>query len=114
MATGNGPRLNRGPSSGTPAICTRTPEKTPSPTRWDTASGSVGGTCLRTTLSKDSVWVSHLCALAGGSAALARRKRGDQPEHDQSSCLYNFLSHELETRIRNGRYRKAAPESHCY
>jgi hypothetical protein len=83
-------------------------EKAPSPTRWNTASGSVGGICLRTTLSKDSVWVSHLRALAGGSSALARSKSGDQPEHDQSYCRCNFLSHELETRIWNERYGKAA------
>src|SRR5271166_2096022 len=92
--------------SGGPAICARPSEKAPSPTRWNTASGSVGGICLRTTLSKDSVWVSHLCALAGGPSALARGKRGDQPEHDRSSCPHNFLSHELQTRIRNERYRK--------
>jgi len=92
--------------SGGPAICARPSEKAPSPTRWNTASGSVGGICLRTALSKDSVWVSHLCALAGGSSALARGKRGDQPEHDRSSCPHNFLSHELQPRVRNERYRK--------
>ena len=92
--------------SGGPAICARPSEKAPSPTRWNTASGSVGGICLRTTLSKDSVWVSHLCALAGGPSALAPGKRGDQPEHDRSSRPHNFLSHELQTRVRNERYRK--------
>ena len=93
-------------SSGGPAICARPSGKAPSPARWNTASSSVGGICLRTTLSKDSVWVGHLCALAVGSSALARGKRGDQPEHDQSSCPCNFLSHELETRIQKERYRK--------
>ena len=92
-------------SLGGPAICAR-PSGKPSPTRWNTASSSVGGICLRTALSKDSVWVGHLYALAVGSSALARGKRGDQPEHDQSSCPCNFLSHELETRIRKERYRK--------
>jgi hypothetical protein len=93
-------RINPRPLSRAHAICTgpyarRYTRKAPSPTRWNTASGSVGGICLRTTLSKDSVRVSHLCVLAGGSSVLARGKRDDQPEHDQSSsCRYNFLSHE--------------------
>ena len=88
-------RINPRPSSRAHAICTGPFEKAPSPTRWNTAGGSVGGICLRTTLSKDSVRVSHLCALAGRSSALARGKRGHQPNHDQaSSCPYNFISHE--------------------
>jgi hypothetical protein len=82
-------------SGGSLAACTRPSEKTPTPSRWNTASGSVGGICLRTALSKDGVWVSHLCALAGGSSALARGKRGNQPEHEQSYCPDNFLSHEV-------------------
>jgi hypothetical protein len=89
-------RINPRPASRAHAICARRyTRKAPSPARWNTASGSVGGICLRTTLSKNSVRVSHLCALAGRSSALARGKRDDQPEHDQSSsCPYNFVSHE--------------------
>src|SRR5271166_1861233 len=45
------------------------------------------------TLGKDSVWVSHLCALAGSSSALARDKRDNQSWQDQSCCLRNYLSH---------------------
>jgi hypothetical protein len=82
-------------SGGSLAACTRPSEKTLTPSRWNTASGSVGGICLRTALSKDGVWVSHLCALAGGSSALARGQRGNQPEQKQSYCPDNFLSHEV-------------------
>jgi hypothetical protein len=74
-------------------ICARPSEKAPAPTR-RTASGSGGGICLRTALSKDSVGVDHLRTLAGGSSALARGKRGDQPEHGQFYCPYHFLSHD--------------------
>jgi hypothetical protein len=87
-------KTNRRPSSGALAICARPSEKTPAPARRSTASGSGGGICLRTALSKDSVGVGHLRTLVGGSSALARGKRGYQSEHSQFYCSYHFLSHD--------------------
>jgi hypothetical protein len=87
-------KTNQRPSSGALAICARPSEKTPAPARRNTASGSGGGICLRTALSKDSVGVGHLRTLTGGSSALARGKTGDQPEHGQFYYPYHFLSHD--------------------
>jgi hypothetical protein len=87
-------RTNPRPSSGALASCAGPSEKAPAPARRSTASGSRGGICLRTALSKDSVGVGHLRTLAGGSSALARGKRADQHEHGQFYCPYHFLSHD--------------------
>jgi hypothetical protein len=81
--------LIKGPSLFAPG-----PLKRPCPCETEHASGSGGGICLRTALSKDSVGVGHPRTLAGGSSALARGKRTNQPEDSQFYCPYHFLSHD--------------------